>query len=432
MRLQPIRFALRAPLLSTGLGLLLLLGVGACRSTSFERDGDALMKNAQFSEALAAYRQAEAGGRQDGTLKAKIRDAYVASQIENGRMLLARREFMKAVDIFQDVVSAAPDSGVAHQWLMKAERDYSRKLTEDGKDRLGVREYEDAIQQFEKALKYDPENTDARDSLERAKTILQWRQEKGQAMWKAGLRAAQAGDTYIAKTDVQNALDVPVSPPNSKELLTDLKSTLGNDRAQLATKLEADGQWNAAQRMYRDAKLLKSSAPGVDGAEDRMKLEVKADSHVHAAQMLLAKGEFDAAQRRLGMAKELTKDKENLLAIEARLHEVEEKRAEHDYKEAVNMELEGRVEDSVVALKALDVRHPAYLDVREKIDRLQSQVIAPTKIAYQEAKDALAKEDWMTARARLKTVLFLQPFYGDARALLRSVEARLAKSGSAR
>jgi tetratricopeptide (TPR) repeat protein len=400
----------------------------SCRAASYESEGDEYMRASppRFAEALAAYRMAEAsGGRGDKTLMAKIRRAYIDSQIDVGRSMLFMGDLEGSFDLFERLASEVPDHPTVQQWLRKARENYSHRLTTDGKERMGVRDYDAAIKLFERALQYNPTNTDARETLERARTIVKWRAEKGELMWKGGMRAISEGQTEVAESKLSSVENYTDAHPEAGEYVAEVRTLVGDRHFSLATSLEKDGQFFAAKQQYTRARNLKATPAGIDEAIARVSEEVKADQYYHAGIGALNRGDFDLAKARLDKALATTKRPENKTAIEARLAEVEEKRSEAEYKEATDMELEGRFADAIEALKKLDARVPAYRDTREKIDRLSRQTRDAEK-NYQEAVAKFEAGDLAGARAKLKAALFLQPFMPQARKMLKEVEAALA------
>ncbi|MFN0207312.1 MAG: hypothetical protein ACKVS6_13485 [Planctomycetota bacterium] len=407
-----------------GAGILLF----ACRASSYESEGDDHMRAAHFSEALASYRMAEAsGGKGDKQLSAKLREAYIAAQLEAGSRLLFDSEFEKSYELFRLLAAAEPDNAIVTKWLKKSEDNLSRKLTVDGKEKMGVREYEPAVKLFERALKYNPDNSDAAEALVRAKTIIKWRADKGELLWKAGMRAISDGQPAIAAANLSAVGDYTHAHPEANEYVSEVRTLVGDQHFGIATNLEKDGQFFAALRQYNKSKTMRATPAGIDDAIARVKDEVRADQLYYSAKGALARQEFDKASDRLQKALELTDRPENIIAIEAKIAEVNEGRNEYEYKTAVDIEQEGRFGDAIVAFTKLDARVPAFNDTRERIDRLTRQIRDSSK-NYEEALERLKTNDLLGARSKLKAALFLQPFMAEARAKLKEVEALIAAS----
>lgn len=407
-----------------GAGLLLF----ACRASSYESEGDNYMRAARFSHALASYRRAEAsGGKGDTQLTAKLRQAYIASQVDAGSRQLFNGEFEKSYELFRLLASAEPDNDIVIKWLKKSEVNLSRSLTVEGKDKMGVREYESAVKLFERALKYDPSNNDATEALARAKTIIKWRADKGELLWKSGMRAISDGQPAIAAASLSAVADHTASHPEADDYISEVRTLIGDQHFGMATNLEKDGQFFSALRQYNKAKTMRATPAGIDDAIARLKDEVRADQLYYSAKGALARQEFDKANDRLQKALDLTDRPENKLAIEAKIAEVNESRNEYEYKTSVEIEQEGRFADAIAAFTKLDSRVPAFNDTRERIDRLGRQIRDSSK-NYEEALERLNNNDLLGARAKLKAALFLQPFMPEARAKLKEVESQIAAS----
>lgn len=405
---------------------VLFASIAACKSSSYESEGDQFMRDHQFSAAYEAYRLAEHhGGTGDKTLTAKIREAYLASQVATAQNLIFTGEYVRANEILQQLSAEAPESPTVQFWYRKSEKDLSRKLTEDGKERMGVREYAAAIELFEKALRFDPQNRDAKDTLDRAKTIQKWRAEKGELLWKGGLRAISEGLPEVAESKLSAVEEYTSLHADVGDYLSEVRTVVGDNYYRMASSLEKDGQWFAALEQYKKAKTYKASPAGIDDAIARVEKEVKADQLVNAGKSALARDEFDSARDKLKKAFDMTTAKENRIAIEAALAEVSEKQNATEHQAAVDLELEGKLAESIEAFRRLDQRAPAFNDTRERIDRLTRQLTD----AIANYKDGLAKfesGDILGARAKLKAALFLQPFMPEARAKLKEVDAAIA------
>lgn len=412
---------------------LVLLGAAGCASRTAEQSGDELMREAKFGDAIAAYESARREGSASPTLEAKLRDAQLGAQVAEAQRLHFEGKLAKSNQMFREIAAQVPDNPTVAAWLEKSQRDLSRMITQLGKEHLSVREYEQAIEAFKKALDLDPTNTDASSGLERTAKILQWRAEKGELLWREGLRAINEGSPAVAKTSIENSLDYTPDRPEAPEMLDDLRRTLADLRQRLAMSLEEKGQYYAAMQQYRLAQSTGGVDESLETAIQRTAAEAQADECVRRSDVALAKRDFDRAAKYLQDAKGLTKNPENLAAIDAKLFQVEEKRRDADAKAAVLLEFEGKLEEALEAMKALDARAPGYRDLRERMDRLARQI--------REAKEAAAdgmrlqeEGDLENARLKFKAAVFLYPFLGDARARLKHVEEQLrakAKSGAA-
>ncbi|MBI3818106.1 MAG: hypothetical protein HY286_05390 [Planctomycetes bacterium] len=408
------------------LGVAILLASVGCRGASYESDGDEYFRECNFSGAFESYKMAEASGRRGNpTLEAKLKEASVYADLDRGRQLGFQGEYQKSYDLLEQLAARAPENPRVSEWLTKATRSLSRKFTEDGKERMGVREYDQAIQLLEKALRYNPKNQDAIDTLERAKTILKWRTEKGELMWHGGLRAISESQPEMAESKLTAVPNFTDAHNDVDDYISEVRAVVGDNHYRMATGLEKKGQWFAALVEYKKARTLHATPTGIDAAVARMEVEVKADQYYHAGKNSLARDEFEHARDRLTKALDATKNKDNRIAIEAALAQVTEKQNAKEHKDAVNLELEGRLAEAIDALRILDTRSPAYGDTRERIDRLTRQL----RDAQGNYKDALAKldtGDLLGGRAKLKAALFLQPFMPEARAKLKEVDAALA------
>lgn len=417
----------------TGLTVVAMLaaGVVACRSASYESDGDDFKARGKFREAAEAYRMAGAGtSRASARLNDKYRDSDLSARLEAGRMFLFAGEFTKANEIFNLLAIDAPSSPQVRAWLLKSERNYSRELTRQGKDRMGVREYDQAIQLFEKALRLDPENGDARDTLARAKMIVKWRAEKGELLWRSGLRAINEAQSEVAESKLSGVADLTNAHPNADEYLSEVRTLIGDGHYRLAKGLEESGRWFGALKEYEQARKLKASPAGLEAAIARMEREVKADQILHSAEMALAKEEFAKAREKFDKALSLSGDKETRIAIEASMARLEEARNSAEHKSAIDLELQGDLAGAIDALKTLDSRAPAYNDTRERMDRLKRQ-LADADSNLKEARAKFDAGDLLGARAKVKAALFLQPFMPDARNLLREIETAISAKAPA-
>src|SRR5262245_4920278 len=284
----------------------------ACAEQSSVRRGDDLMERGQFEEAEREYRKAQVTLPNDSSVNSKIRQAQISQMFQEALKLHFDGELAKANMLFHEIAGLAPGTATGQEWLKKSDRDISRQLTQEGKDYLGVRSYEAAIQSFEKALQFDPNNEDAKDALERSKTILKWRADKGTDLWKTGLLEATQGHPIIAETSVQNSLDLTPNRANADDFLSDIRTTIGEERYRMASAMEKAGQWHGAVDKYKEAIVKKASVKDLDASVTRMENEVKADEKVRYGRLALAKKNYDLATNFFKEAKELTVDPANL------------------------------------------------------------------------------------------------------------------------
>jgi tetratricopeptide (TPR) repeat protein len=396
----------------------------ACASASFESQGDELMRQTQFADAVVYYEKAIAEGHPSEALELKHREARYAAEMKRGQREHFEGKLVPANTTFRALAAQLPDNAAVQAWLKKSERDLSRKLTQMGKEHLTLREYDAAIQYLKKAIDLDATNEDAATALERAATILEWRAEKGEALWREGLRSWNEGSPLQAEAQIQSSLDYTPDRPEAQDVLADVKTQIAELRQRLATNLEEKGQIYSAREQYKRVRGLGMGGNELDAAIERTDKEVKADEKVRAAEIALAKFDFAKARKLLEEAKGLTMNPENLSAIDARLFQVGEKQNDIEFQRAILSEFEGKFDLAIERLTALDQRTPGYRDVRERLDRIRRQM-ADSKAAYEEGVKLLGDGKLDDARSKFKAAIFLHPLYRDARDKLKETEAAI-------
>jgi tetratricopeptide (TPR) repeat protein len=412
----------RGPVTSLfGLGLAIL---GACSAQTLESEGDQHMRRARFVDALDAYEAAKASGNSSKDLPEKMQEAYFSAKLQEGCEYLFAGKLLQANNVFRELAARFPENPTITKWLEKSERDLSRYLTVVGKDHLGVRNYEKAIECFKKAIDLDPNNAVASASLERTVTILQWRAEKGELLWREGLRSINESSPLQAQSQIQNSLEYVPDRPEAADLLSDLKQQIGELRQRLGRDLEDKGQFKAAEKQYRLAATYGYAPPDVQSAIQRTGDEGKADELVRTSDLALAKNDYARARTALEKARSYTKNTENLTAIDARLFQVAEKQNAYEYKVAQVSEFEGKLEDAIAKFTALDARAPGYRDCRERIDRLGRQ-LQDSKEAYEDGLKQLEAGNLENARSKFKAAIFLSAINVSARAKLKEVESMI-------
>lgn len=411
----------RASRLLSIVGILVAVGCGA---TPLEAEGDLYMRQARFADAYDSYKRAQAKGPASEQLQVKLREAYLATELQKAQTDLFAGRLVVANTTLRALAAQMPDNPAVMAWLKKSERDLSRLLSDHGKENLALRNYDAAIRALKKAIDLDPSNDDAADALERAATILEWRAEKGDSLWRDGLKAMAEGNPLQAEAQIRSSLQYTPDRPGAQDVLGDLKLTVAELRQRLASNLEAKGQISAAERQYKIAKSLGLSGEEIQIALDRTSKEVKADEKVRAAEIALTRNDFEKAAGFLKEARDLTIHPENRTAIDARLFQVQERANDADFKQALVAEFEGKFDIALERLRALDERSPGYRDTRERMDRISKQLKDATT-AYEEGNKLFEVGELDKARAKFRAAIFLHPLFLDAREKLKEVDAAI-------
>ncbi len=159
---------LRPKIIFVGFLSLFLLG---CATPKELRRGDQLASEGNWEEAVNFYRQALKSDTDNKEIKIRLMLAEEKASVfhlNKGKILLSQRKADLAIEEFQRALAYNPRSTESESGLVEAMRmKESQQRFEAGDKLLKASKVNDAIAEFEKALELDPGNIPAQEALAR-------------------------------------------------------------------------------------------------------------------------------------------------------------------------------------------------------------------------------------------------------------------------
>jgi serine/threonine-protein kinase len=159
----------------------------------------------------------------------ELQKERVEELVSNARSMIERDELHEAQACIREALGIQPGSTPARQlreqlqYLLKekAVRPQVAALMEAGRQHLRACNYEQAIQQFESALKLDKSNTDIKQLIREAQAAWDQRR-RADRLVKDAQHAFEAGDLTAAKKNVSDALSAFPDHESGKKLLAEV------------------------------------------------------------------------------------------------------------------------------------------------------------------------------------------------------------------
>lgn len=187
-------------------------------------EGNQRRKDGDLQAALTVYRRALAIKPDASRLKALIenceqerqRQAEVQVKMTAGQQALQKGDFQAAISAFEGVLELDANSAEARQWLAhaKTEND-AQKWVKRGDDLLEADHIEDAMENFDRALKLKPRDESIRARLEKAQQVKALEDRIGVLIDKAAMQLAD-GDYETAAGVITEAF--ALQPQNKVQL----------------------------------------------------------------------------------------------------------------------------------------------------------------------------------------------------------------------
>lgn len=159
----------------------------------------------------------------------ELQKERVEELVSDARSMIERDELHEAQACIREALGIQPGSTPARQlreqlqYLLKekAVRPQVAALMEAGRQHLRACNYEQAIQEFESALKLDKSNTDLKQLIREAQTGWEQRR-RADRLVKDAQHAFEAGDLTAAKKNISDALSAFPEHESGKKLLAEV------------------------------------------------------------------------------------------------------------------------------------------------------------------------------------------------------------------
>lgn len=401
-------------------GLLILpLLLGSCAGTaSADRfAGDRLYRLGDYAHALRAY-QEQAAENPSPELDVRIADTRAWILLEHAREAMFRGQPHIGLSLLETLEQVYPGHKESANLREYACERIAEDLVEVGYEALASEDPLHALDLFNEALAWSPENEAASKARQSASHLASIRQSRGEQYYFQALAELEEGNELHARRSFQHAAKY-LAETAAAEQYDALSRALAEESRLRGDAFFRAGLMGSAWAEYRAANRL---APGVFPAVlDRI---AEMESY-YAAHGLAVRAEVAALGDRFELARGRIADGRAEQAAEAAEFEVvealiEEREQADWYRKARSLELDNRVAGAAGLYRKLAAANAHFADIDERLSRAE-QRLSQASTAYDSALAAQERGDHAAARQHLLDAIRLASDYKDARERLRDL-----------
>ncbi len=344
--------------------------------------------------------------------------ARAAWMLDTGRSLSFEGRDDEALAIFREVQELVPDSLQAQQWVTKTEHKLGTHWNNIGLEYHASDNLPAAMEAYQTALTYLPENDSAIAGLAAARFLSQYRDGVGGGYYTAGVRALSEYYLQQARAAFEKTLKYREQDPQSEMRRDQVKVMLSAQRTHLAASLEEKGLFGAAKNEYKMALSLDPENSEAAIGVERAGREAQAKIMLLAAEMQILRRSFDQARQTLAEGAELTEVQDEL--FQGAMAGIDDAIYEDMYQSAIDLYKDGDYEGAVVRFDRLLEKSEYYKDARTRRENLQADILAAQE-RYDLAKTAATDEE------RLRLLREIEIFwtnYKDIQIQIHRLEGR--------
>lgn len=373
------------------LGLTLLFA--GCATSSADRvraDVDKQIGHGEFRAALVEAAEYHADRPNDEfarELHVKARAAYL---LDKGRSLTFRDRDDEALEIFREVLAMAPELDQAQQWVTKTENKLGTHWTHIGLELHAADNLPAAMEAYDKALSYLPDDVSAITGLATARFLSDYREGVGSGYYTNGVRALSEYYLQQARNAFDKVLKYKEEDRQSTDRRDQVKVMLSEQRVHLAGELEEKGLFGAARHEYKMAIDLDPENVDAIRGKERADREARAKVLLSNAEMQVLRGNYDAARAMLAEGAGLSEVQDEL--FEGARAGIDDAIHEKMYMRALDFYRDGDYQGAVDAFDELLRLTDYYKDTRTRRDNLMGDIQA-AKARYELASKAKTDEE---------------------------------------
>ena len=401
------------------LPLAVCLAVSACRLDGDPVTVDDLIDEARYTEALDLS-LAELDARPDDpAAHADYERAHLASLLDLGRELTFADRHLEALALFREAAELAPQATAPRLWIRKSKDELAREHRLAAFAAEGAGEHMQAIEQYTRALFYDPEDDLASAGIERVRDIAGYRAEQAGDYYRQGVRSLRRFQIPEALRSFQATLKYAPDDAAGAARREEVEVLVADERQRIGAELESQGLLRGALLEYRLAREYAPDSQDIATDIARMEREVEVLEVLDEAERLLLRGDFDGAFELYDDAAGRTELLAERVASARTL--AESQQLDSLYARALELEEDFQYPAAIEAYDDLLTRTGGfYLDAIARRDTLADHVEVAGRL-YDQARQATDREE----RARyLRQIELIWPTYRDVSEQLDRLEAR--------
>ncbi len=349
-----------------------------------------------------------------------------ASMLERGQELVFFDRDREALQEFERVLVTEPENRIALRWIEKTKGKLADAAAQRGVEALMAEDLEGALLAFNEALSTVQNQPEALAGLKSVEEIWTKRRGKAKDAYLEGVRAL--AERLFAQTEYRMLIALRNDPglEEAKAPQRMAQERLAERRYEEAQAIEKARRFGAALKEYTDIATSAPDLPGLTQRIEAMKVEVDVEAKMREAELMILRGQHDAATEILKACYEKT------VASKGEVSEVmllaRERGFEARYLGAKDLELRNDYAGALTAYQAIATDWPGYRDVAARISGLSASIELATK-AYDSAVEAEGKGDLKRAIDQFTEALLYHPGFRDAERRIRELRATLQSKG---
>lgn len=367
-----------------------------------------------FGEIEQAYDLMQAAVREnpdDLALQEQLAELRTVYYLRSGQEKVFADDDWAAVEDFERVLLADPGNTVAQRWKDKALRKLAERATHAGDDARARGRLEEALERYHEAETYVAGFEPAVLGAQRVREVFEWRRKKGHENYLLGMRAQASGLYDQTEYHMQLALEHDPSLNAAKERSLIARRRMAERQLEHARTAEERRLYETALRQYREVlDQFPDLTPDLVTKVAAMQREANAARKLEEATLLMKRGDFARARPLLEEAYELSLAQRS--KISQQLVALREADLDQRYTVALDLELDYHYEEALRAYQAIDAAWPGQLDVRTRIQNLET-ALEYAREAQARGEKAEAAGDLEGAISAYREALTYVPKFGD-------------------
>lgn len=365
----PLRFGL----------LALALLPPACQASgrTAERDVHGLIADERYREAVELAEERARRNPRDAQAIDDHRRASVAFLLEQGRRKSFLGEDEEALADFEHGASLTPELDQPRQWIARTRAKLADRWFQAAREAHANDDLPAALQGYETALVYDPEDEDSRAGVARVIEQMTYRDGLGEDYYNEGIRALRDYELYVAGSRFDYA-DKYREDEKPARRVKEVEHEISKQVTARAARFEAAGFYAAARTDYRVAAELDPDNQEAHVGLERMTVEAEAHELLKQGQMWLRRAEWDRAREVLDEGRSLTVVQKE--QFDAAIERIDDERIQAAYQYALDLEHDFRYEQAIEAYAAILEEREFYRDSRARMSTLTDSVAVATEL----------------------------------------------------
>ena len=377
---------------------------------------DDLSAHGHYSQALLAAETFHQAHPSDAEGERQFRRAKAAVMLEQARLLCFADKDIEALDLVREAKLVEPGEPVIIDWEHKMLAKLAMIHTRNADEFFASTNLEGAREEYEKALGFQPDATNAKAGLSQVLLQLNYRLGKGQTYYREGVNLL--GDYWLQQAGARFSYTLKHQPNHTKakdnKLIVNVQLAAG--RSTLAAGMEADGMWAGARNEYRIALLVDPNSEEAKAGYDRTRIEADVGDKLREIDRMIRAKKFDEALAAIDVGMALTQHQGDKL--EGCKAAIEEAQLDAGYQIAITLETDQDFEGALAAYNVLLAKRDYYKDTLARRDTLKGYIDKAAGLYNQ----ALESTDPAVKLGFLNRIATFWPRYKNIQELIQQIK----------